>query len=111
MVNVKTGAAMLGKSQSWLVARARRIGIQKTKAQYYFSTDDLKAIQDLNRIARLSNLRDISAKTRMSHHRVRSLADRLGLRFRTDKDKIIEACELKKTGFYTTKGIKHILGL
>jgi hypothetical protein len=47
----------------------------------------------------------------MSVEQVRSLAFKCGLRFRTDQEKIMRACELRKTGEYTIKGIRKRLGI
>lgn len=100
---------MLGRSQTWVSTMARRAGIAKRNGQYDFTTDEIKKIQDVNNLPRLGRLQHIATKTNLSINTVRGLAYKLDLRFMTDHDDIIRACELWKTGYYTMKGIKMLI--
>lgn len=115
MVNVKTAAAMIGKSQTFIIQRANMLKLRddsKWNMHWNFTMEDIEKInQSLPRKTRKSNIVLAAKHSRLSKHIVRKLASDLKLKFRTDYDKILQACELKKTGFYTIKGIKHILGL
>ena len=108
-MNIKTAAAKLGKSQSWLVQRLRRLNVNKIKGRYYLTESDLDRVEALQRKNRYSALAEISSDLKLPKQTVMRVADKCGLKFRNDKDKIIKACEMHKTRYYTLKGIKHFI--
>ena len=108
-MNIKSGAAKLGKSQSWLVQRLRRLNVNKIKGRYYLTESDLDRVEALQRKKRCSALAEISSDLKLPKRTVMRVADKCGWKFRNDKDKIIKACEMHKTRYYTLKGIKHFI--
>ena len=96
----------VGKSTIW--GRFRAMGIKKVKGQYDVTPELLEVIKKKPEKGISAKLK-LSKKYGVSHFVVGNLASHLGISVRHEK--LPEAVELKKTGFYTTKGIKHILGL
>ena len=108
-MNIKTAAAKLGKSQSWLVQRLRRLKVNKLKGTYYLTESDLDRVEALPGKKRNSVLREIASDLKLPKATIRRIVFKCGLKFRNDKDKIIKACEMYKTHYYTLKGIKHFI--
>lgn len=100
---------MLGRSQTFVIERANRLKLRPPEMlckHWNLTLDDIKKIQDLSPKIKKSNIRLAAKHTGLTHPVVRRLAHLLKLRFRTDYEKILKACELYKTKEYTIKGIK-----
>jgi hypothetical protein len=104
-MNVKTAAHLLGKSQTQVLEKCRAL-FEKHKGQYHLSDSDLEQLKKaLAKAPRKSVVRDISIAHRISAKRLHGFVCRLNLSFKKDKDKIILALKLRRTGLYTLKGI------
>jgi len=108
-MNVKQASAKLGRSQSWLITRLRRLNVNKLKGTYYLTESDLDRVEALPGKKRNSVLREIASDLKLPKATIRRIVFKCDLRFRNGKDKIIHACKLYKTGHYTLKGIKHFI--
>lgn len=103
--NVKATAAMLKKSQTWVITRCRRLEFIKHKGSYYLTTDDIKKIVDLGKRNKTSKLKIAAIRTGLKPIQVKRISYKCDLGFREDYEKIIKACNLWKTKEYTLKGI------
>jgi hypothetical protein len=110
--NVKTIAAMLGKSQTAVIQKARRLNLRNPElkgSHWYFTEEQVRLIEkELPRVSS-SKIQYIAKEAGVSKFVVRNLALRLRLGVRTDYDKVLKACKLKKTKEYTLLGIRKRL--
>lgn len=95
--NVKQAADILNIDSSYVYVKLRVLGINKIKGRYHLDQDtiDILKVPYNNKVNHFEKLRNVA----------------LNLGIPIDHPKIEEALSLRKTGFYTYKGIKHILGL
>ena len=109
-MNVKQVASILGKSQSHIIEKCRALGFQKVRGQYHLDKDDLERIKKrLTRKPGKSVIREIAILGNIQKDDLIKFAYDLRLRFKRDREKILYACKLMRTGYYTLKGIKWML--
>jgi hypothetical protein len=109
--NVKTAAAIIGKSQVAVIERAKKLGFTKP---WVFTADELDSIRTLGRTKhyrlRVTKLRMMAGLINLPEGTLKNILRRTGLTL-SDYDKLMEACRLYKTGYYTWKGIRKRLGI
>lgn len=109
-MNVKTAASILGKGQTHIIDKCRALGFEKKKGQYHITDADLELLK--KRLARKppkSNTREIAILNSVPMNKVKGFSCRLGLSIKHDREKIMRAFKLQRTGYYTLKGIKWML--
>lgn len=106
--NVKTAAAIIGKSQVAVIERAKKLGFTKPKGVWVFNADEIDSIRTLGRTKhyrlKVTKLRMMAGLVNMPEGTLKNLLRKTGLTL-SDYDKLMEACKLYKTGEYTWKGI------
>jgi len=111
--NVKTAAAMLGKSQTFVLTRAYRLQLRppSESGQWYLTEEQIKMISTAGPKIKVSKLRMIALANNMNESAVKKVIFNCKLTLTNDYEKIMKGCKLYKSGEYTWKGINKRLGL
>lgn len=106
--NVKEASEILGVDRSGIWAKLRAWNVKKVRGQYYITPELLESLKKKPEDGLSAKIK-LNKRFGISHFIVRNVATRLGISIKSPE--LDKAIELYKTGFYTYKGIKHILGL
>lgn len=106
--NVKTAAAMIYISQSWVIKNCKILDIKKSRGQYQISESDLETLKAI-RNGKMPKRRIKARELRIPEKRLKYILDRY--KINSEHPKVPELVTLVLSKHHTTKGIKHILGL
>jgi hypothetical protein len=111
--NVKTAAAMLGRSQTFVITKAWRLQLRPPgqSGPWYFTDEQVKMIRTVGPKIKVSKLRMIALANNMKQSAVKKVIFNCRLTLTNDYDKIMKGCRLFKKGEYTWKGIRKRLGI
>jgi hypothetical protein len=111
--NIKTAAAMLGKSQTFVLTRAYRLQLRppSQSGQWYLTAEQIKMIGTIGPKIKASKLRIIASANNMKESAVKKVIFNCRLTLTNDYYKIMKGCKLFKKGEYTWKGIRKRLGI